>query len=172
MVRGEARRGGDPGSVLYGKETCRTFRETIPKQEASLRMAGIFNTGTISWPCYELLYHSTRIATRDYDGKFHGKHIILTGCNGGSNTAGHETATNKKTVVLVRDPVSTTCVQLELKCIGESPTEGRSEPVYRVQLGLGMAPSLHRIHHSLAPSLFYPQYSWMHSMCKNHYGAR
>jgi hypothetical protein len=32
--------------VVYGLETCERFRNTIPKDDASIGTAGLFNTGT------------------------------------------------------------------------------------------------------------------------------
>lgn len=32
--------------VVYGLETCERFRNTIPKEDASVGTAGLFNTGT------------------------------------------------------------------------------------------------------------------------------
>lgn len=41
-----------PGPVVYGLETCPTFRDTIPLDDASIGTAGLFNTGTNPFAMY------------------------------------------------------------------------------------------------------------------------
>lgn len=114
-----------PGPVLVGTETCQAFRESVPKEEASLGVAGMFNTGTNLMALYleancKMPFSKNR---KNHGIRWQvpwGKHILAS--LKWINTAGHEERTDKSTVlpiVIVRDP-----------------------------------------------------YSWMESMCRNHYGAR
>lgn len=113
-----------PGPVLFGEESCAAFQSSVPRNIASLGVAGMFNTGTNLMASY--LGENCKLPenqNRDKGIKWQvpwGKHMLAS--FQWINTAGHESKTDKSSVlpvVLVRDP-----------------------------------------------------YSWMKSMCRNHYGAR
>jgi hypothetical protein len=100
-----------PGPILIGTETCRQFRETIPAKDASLAVAGLFNTGTNLLSTY--LESNCRIpqnTNHNHGMRWQvpwGKHMLAK--NKWTNTASKEQRTNKTNVlpvVVVRDPYS------------------------------------------------------------------
>lgn len=95
--------------VIYGLDTCEDFRQRIPRNDASLAVAGIFNTGTNLLAMY--LSANCRIVEnpqRNNGMRWQvswGKHIPAE--NKWTNTAKNEkkqNKTNQYPVVIVRDP--------------------------------------------------------------------
>lgn len=104
----------DPaGPVIYGLETCQAFRDRIPKHDAMMAPAGLFNTGTNPLAMY--LMANCEMPDNTKDAKFRGmkwqvpwgKHMLAK--YKWNNTANHDEHTNKTNVlpiVLIRDPYS------------------------------------------------------------------
>jgi len=98
-----------PGPILFGTETCAAFRESVSKHDASLGVAGLFNTGTNLMALYleancKMPFSKTRNKGIRWQVPW-GKHMLAA--YKWINTAGHEDSTDKTTVlpvVLVRDP--------------------------------------------------------------------
>ena len=102
----------DKGPVILGLDTaCTTFRERTPLDDASVAVAGLFNTGTN--PAAMYLSANCYMPGNTNDKAGHGmrwqvpwgKHMLAS--RKWNNTAGHDGKVNKTNVlpvVLVRDP--------------------------------------------------------------------
>jgi hypothetical protein len=99
------------GPVLIGMETCQQFRNMIPSKDASLAVAGLFNTGTnlmssyLESNCY-IPHNTNRNKGMRWQVPW-GKHMLAN--NKWNNTAQKDQHTNKTNVmpvVVVRDPYS------------------------------------------------------------------
>jgi hypothetical protein len=98
--------------VVVGLDTCEAFRQRIPSDQASVGVAGLFNTGTNP----AAMYLSANCVmpdvkkNRDHGMRWQvpwGKHMVAD--RKWNNTAKHDTKVNKTTVlpvVFVRDPYS------------------------------------------------------------------
>mmetsp|Transcript_14545 Transcript_14545/g.35168 ORF Transcript_14545/g.35168 Transcript_14545/m.35168 type:complete len:365 (+) Transcript_14545:762-1856(+) len=103
---------GDNGPVIVGLDTCQQFQETIPQDQASIGIAGLFNTGTNPMNMYlEENCIMPNIKHERHGGmRFQvpwGKHVPASWK--WNNTAGNDQKTNKTNVlpvVMVRDPYS------------------------------------------------------------------
>jgi hypothetical protein len=100
------------GPVIHGLETCQRFRDTIPKEDASVAPAGLFNTGTnpfamyISANCKMPYSKNKREAGMKWQAPW-GKHMLAD--YKWNNTAKNDAKVNKTNVmpvVLIRDPYS------------------------------------------------------------------
>lgn len=100
------------GPVIYGLDTCKSFRNTVPAEDASIGTAGLFNTGTNPFAMYISANCHMPKNTKE---KFHGmrwqvpwgKHMLAS--RKMLNTAAHDSKVDKDhvlPVVLVRDPFS------------------------------------------------------------------
>lgn len=100
------------GPVVYGLDTCETFRKTIPAEEASLASAGIFNSGTNTLAMY---LNANCIMPENKKEKYGGmrwqppwgKHMVAN--RKWTNTVKNDKKVNKTTVMpvaVIRDPYS------------------------------------------------------------------
>lgn len=104
----------DRGPVIVGLETCHQFRATVPVTDASVAVAGLFNTGTNPAAMYLAANCVMPFNTKnDKTGRGMrwqvpwGKHMVAD--RKWTNTASHDANVNKTNVlpvVLVRDPYS------------------------------------------------------------------
>jgi len=100
--------------VIYGLETaCSAFQRDIPRDDASVGVSGLFNTGTNPLAMYLSANCIMPNNTHDKAGKGMrwqvpwGKHMLAS--RKWTNTAGHDDKVNKTNVlpvVLIRDPYS------------------------------------------------------------------
>lgn len=101
---------GVNGPLIYGLDTCERFRSTIGPAEASMGVAGLFNTGTNPMNMY--LEANCRMPnnTKEAHGGMRfqvpwGKHMLAD--YRWNNTARHDAKVNKTAVlpvVVIRDP--------------------------------------------------------------------
>ena len=92
------------GPVLVGLDTCERFRETIPVNDASIGIAGMFNTGTNPFNMYLEANCIMPQNKREAHGGMRwqvpwGKHTPVS--RKWSHTAGHEGKVNKTNVLPV-----------------------------------------------------------------------
>ncbi|EEC45174.1 predicted protein [Phaeodactylum tricornutum CCAP 1055/1] len=100
------------GPVVYGLDTCEDFRANIPREDASIGTAGLFNTGTNPFNMYLEGNCIMPENEHDHHGGMRwqvpwGKHMLAS--RKWNNTAGHDHKVNKSNVlpvVLIRDPYS------------------------------------------------------------------
>ena len=100
------------GPIVYGKESCKRFREMVPPEEASVASAGIFNSGTNTLAMY---MNANCIMPENKKERYGGmrwqvpwgKHMVAK--RRLTNTVKSDKKVNKTTVmpiVAIRDPYS------------------------------------------------------------------
>lgn len=100
------------GPVVYGLDTCKKFRESVPAEDASVASAGIFNSGTNTLAMY---MNANCVMPENKKEKYGGmrwqvpwgKHMVAK--RKWTNTVSNDRKVNKTTVmpiVAIRDPYS------------------------------------------------------------------
>lgn len=102
----------DAGPVIVGLERCEQFRRTVPVRDASVAVAGLFNTGTNPAAMYLAancqMPYNTMDKSSGHSMRWQvpwGKHMLAN--RKWNNTARHDVKVNKNhvlPVILIRDP--------------------------------------------------------------------